>query len=152
MIRCYFAYGSNMNPGRVRARGLRFDRLEGATLSGYRLEFAKYAADHPGSGHASIAWDPAERVEGVLYWLSGAAEILTMDAFERAPVNYSRDVVVVDTAGGTVSAWTYFANPAVLRAGLAPERDYLEHLLCGAPYLSPRYLSILRGWPVAAGQ
>ncbi len=46
-----------------------------------------------------------------------------MDPFEAAPVNYSRDVVVVESDGERVAAWTYFANAAVVRHGLRPERQ-----------------------------
>jgi cation transport regulator ChaC len=146
---CYFAYGSNMNPARVAARGLRFGHVEAARLAGYALRFEKHSKDHVGTGHANIAWDRAGVVEGVLFWLSAADEIRKMDRFERAPINYSREVVVVETAEARVAAWTYFANPAVLMAGLRPQRAYLEHLLAGAAYLSPSYAERLRGWPCA---
>ena len=66
-----------------------------------------------------------------------------MDPFEAAPVNYSRDVVVVEAEGTRVAAWTYFANPAVLRPTLRPERSYLEHLLAGRDYLSAPYFEWL---------
>ncbi len=56
----YFAYGSNMNPQRVRERGLAVVRAEAARLPGFRLAFDKCSA--PGaagvgraaSGHASL--------------------------------------------------------------------------------------------------
>jgi len=148
-VRCYFAYGSNMNPARVAARGLEFECVEGARLTGFTLRFDKHARDHAGTGHASIAWDPTGTVEGVLFWLRSADEILKMDPFERTPINYSRDAVVVTTACTQVAAWTYFANPAVQRQGLLPARAYLEHLLAGAPYLSAAYCERLRGWSCA---
>ena len=62
-----------------------------------------------------------------------------MDPFEAAPVNYSREVVIVAAAGEQVAAWTYFANTAVIRPALRPERSYLEHLLAGRDYLSEQY-------------
>lgn len=142
----YFAYGSNMNPERVAERGLRVVRAEGAVLSGFRLLFDKHAAAHAGCGHANIVYQPGERVEGVLYWLVDAGEIVKMDPFERAPINYSRDVVHVHTSSGLVTTWTYFANSAVRRAGLKPPRSYLNHLLAGAPHLSAGYLEMLRRW------
>lgn len=145
----YFAFGSNMNPDRVRERGLSFDHVQGACLGGFTLVFDKVSPDHPASGHANIAWAPADWVEGVLYRLSDMRQILLMDRFERTPVNYSREVVQVETAAGRVTAWTYIANPAVRRAGGRPERAYLAHLLAGAPWLSPAYHARLLGWPVA---
>jgi hypothetical protein len=143
MSRFYFAYGSNMNPVRVASRGLRFDRVCGASLAGVRLTFDKQSRQHPGSGHANVAYDRLGHVEGVLYRLVSEAEIARMDPFEAAPVNYSRDVVWLRARDSAVAAWTYFANPGVIRHGLRPERAYLEHLLAGRQYLSPAYFNAL---------
>lgn len=145
MPRFYFAYGSNMNPQRVAERGLRFDRVCGASLAGMRLSFDKQSREHPHCGHANLTFDRNDTVEGVLYALHDDAEIARMDRFEQAPINYSRDVVVVTSASERIAAWTYFANPAVTRNGLRPARIYLEHLLAGRPYLSPGYFERLRG-------
>lgn len=142
----YFAYGSNMNPDRVAERGLCVVRAEAATLPGFRLLFDKHSAAHEGCGHANIVYHPGERVEGVLYWLAGVDEIVKMDPFERAPINYSRDIVEVVTAAGILTTWTYFANAAVRRPGLIPPRSYLNHLLAGEAYLSADYLNRLRAW------
>lgn len=145
----YFAYGSNMNPARVRERGLEVVRAEPAVLPGHRLAFDKHSAAHAGAGHASVSVDPAAVVEGVLYWLAGPDEIVKMDRFEYTPVNYSREAAYVRTATGVIATWTYFANPAVLRPGLRPPRSYLEHLLAGEPFLSPGYFARLAAWPCA---
>lgn len=145
-MRCYFAYGSNMNPARVRERGLLVERVEAAWLPGFRLAFDKHSAAHHGAGHASIAFDRNAVVEGVLYHLAGFGEIAKMDRFESAPVNYSREALQVHTAGGRIATWTYIANPAVLRAGLKPPRSYLNHLLAGEPYLSVDYFRMLAAW------
>lgn len=142
----YFAYGSNMNRLRVRERGLSVVHAEAARLPGFRLRFDKHSAAHAGAGHANIAYDPGGIVEGVLYWLADDREIVKMDPFELSPVNYSRDIVEVHTAGGPVGCWTYFANPAVCRTGLLPPRSYLQHLLAGEPFLSAAYYRMLAGW------
>jgi cation transport regulator ChaC len=141
--RYYFAYGSNMNPARVAQRGLRFDEVRSATIDGVRLTFDKQSREHPHCGHANLAFAPGARTEGVLYRLDSNSEIERMDRFEAAPVNYSRDVVWVHTDDGELAAWTYFANAAVLRAGLRPERMYLNHLLAGRDYLSAAYFDWL---------
>ncbi len=88
-------------------------------------------------------------MEGVLYWLAGPGEISKMDRFESTPVNYSREMVQLACASGTITAWTYVANPAVLKAGLRPPREYLQHLLAGQQYLSPDYYATLAAWPCA---
>lgn len=147
--RHYFAFGSNMNPQRVRERGLVFGRVDGAWLVDYRLLFDKTAAVHAGTGHANIEPAPGDRVEGVVYELVHDDEILKMDPFEQVPVNYLRHQILVQTRAGTQRAWTYIANDAVRQPGLLPERAYLDHLLCGAPWLSPEYHARLAAWPVA---
>lgn len=144
----YFAFGSNMNPARVRERGLRFDRILAGRMSGYRLSFDKSANEHPDSGHANIAWAPGEVVEGVLYRLVDAGQILLMDPFEQTPINYSREVVQVSTDEGMEVAWTYIANPARRRPHGRPERAYLAHLLEGRRWLSVDYHARLLAWPV----
>ena len=173
----YFAYGSNMNPARVRERGLQVAACCGASLEGMRLVFDKVSRQHPNVAHANIVYAPGERVEGVLYRLASAAEILKMDPFERAPWNYGRDVVLVrasrqlscaegvssaaasvatakaggggDCPEGLVPAWTYFANQAARREGLKPPAEYLAHLLAGRDYLSADYFAWLRRIEVA---
>ncbi len=144
MSRYYFAYGSNMNPARVTQRGLRFDRVQSAAIAQVRLTFDKQSREHPHSGHANLTFARGARTEGVLYRLESAFEIERMDRFEAAPINYSRDVVWARTADGEVAAWTYFANAAVIRPGLMPERTYLDHLLAGQCYLSEAYFEWLR--------
>ena len=136
----YFAYGSNMDPARVAARGLSAIAMRGAVLSGHRLVFDKHASDHWGSAHANLVPDPIATVEGVLYELADGREIEKMDVFERTPVNYRRERVAVESGGARIVAWTYFANPAVRRDGLRPRRDYLAHLLAGRAFLSGDYV------------
>ncbi|MDP6374589.1 MAG: gamma-glutamylcyclotransferase family protein [Pseudomonadales bacterium] len=139
----YFAYGSNMNPVRVQERGLAFVSISPARLAGFRLVFDKVSVAHPGRSHANVVFAPGEVVEGVLYGLEDCSEIHKMDRFERAPINYGREVVVVESRGARTPAWTYFANPAVRTPGLRPPRDYLEHLLAGREYLSRDYFEWL---------
>ena len=143
MTRWYFAYGSNMNPQRVMTRGLTFDSVCGGVLSGVRLTFDKQSSDHPRSGHANLTLDPNSHVEGVLYRLRSPEEIVLMDRFERTPVNYRREIVDVRAADEVIPAWTYFANPGVIRANLRPDRAYLAHLLAGRAYLSDSYHAFL---------
>ena len=140
----YFAYGSNMNPARVAERGLAVVAVESAKLHGYCLRFDKVSRQHPTESHANVVWDRDGVVEGVLYTLASHAEIEKMDRFEATPVNYGREAVEVSTDSGVVSAWTYFANPAVRVEGLLPSDAYLSHLLAGASYLSADYLAFVR--------
>jgi gamma-glutamylcyclotransferase (GGCT)/AIG2-like uncharacterized protein YtfP len=139
----YFAYGSNMNPARMQARGLIVEEMMAACLPGYALSFNKRAHDHPGRAYANIRHQAGGVVEGVLYRLADASEIRKLDAFEGTPIYYSRERMAVQTAHGPVSAWIYIANPAWRSEGLAPSSGYLAHLLAGRELLSAGYWAAL---------
>lgn len=151
-IHHYFAYGSNMNPARVRTRGLRVRAIHAGRLAGFDLAFDKQSRDHADSGHANLVHARDGYAEGVLYELVSEEEIRLMDPFERAPINYSREAVTVATAAGAIHAWTYFANPAVRAPGARPEAAYLAHLLCGRPWLSEDWYARLAAWPTVEGR
>lgn len=148
----YFAYGSNMNPARMRARGLLFLTAEAARLPGYALRFNKQSHSTPGVAYANIVAATGRVVEGVLYTLRDDMEMAKMDVFEGTPVRYSRERVLVDTEGGAAATWVYVANPAFVRAGLLPEDRYLSHLLAGADFLSADYVDGLRQQPCQPAQ
>ena len=146
MIHAYFAYGSNMNPARMRERGVDFTHAEGAALTGHALAFDKRAGHREDAGHASIRWERGASVHGVLYRLAEPGLIARLDVFERTPVNYSREAYLLQPAlgGAPVPAWVYVANPAARHAGLLPEASYLAHLLAGAHLLPEDYAAALR--------
>ena len=134
-----------MDVSRVRTRAMPFLSVKSARLHGYALVFDKVAQSHAREAHANIQPRVNSVVEGVLYELAEPEAILVMDRFEQTPINYSREVVSVETADGLCHAWTYFANPARRAPGRAPGRAYLQHLLAGAPFVSDTYLAFLRG-------
>jgi gamma-glutamylcyclotransferase (GGCT)/AIG2-like uncharacterized protein YtfP len=141
-----------MNAARVVERGLQIDSARGARLAGYRLVFNKVAMHHPDIAHANIALERDSHVEGVVYDLSTEAEILKMDPFERAPWNYGRDAVLVESEIGEEWCWTYFANPAVISEGRLPSADYLAHLLAGEKFLSNSYWEYLAAHETASSE
>jgi gamma-glutamylcyclotransferase (GGCT)/AIG2-like uncharacterized protein YtfP len=148
MIKYYFAYGSNMNAARVAERGLRVSTIEAGILDTYHLVFDKIALNHVGEGHANIVHRSDSRVEGVIYGLQHSDEILKMDPYEKAPINYGRDAVEILCSDGPKWAWTYFANDGVRKHGCLPSRKYLDHLLAGREYLSDEYFTALESQPV----
>ena len=139
----YFAYGSNMNPARMQARGLVVEEAMLARLPGYGLCFNKRAHDHPGRSYANIRHQIGGVVEGVLYRLANEQEIFKMDVFEGTPIYYSRERMWVETAQGPIAAWLYVANPAWREEGLAPSVSYLGHLLAGRELLTADYWAAL---------
>lgn len=141
MTTWYFAYGSNMNPRRMLARGLAFEEATSGHLYDYALRFNKRAAGKQGVAYANIAYQRGARLEGVLYRLEGCEQISVMDGFEGCPIRYSRDVMPVFSPAyqQPIAAWVYVANPAFIDQALLPERRYLDHLCAGARWHSEEY-------------
>jgi len=147
VIKHYFAYGSNMNKERMRARGVQFSEMFVGFLPNMQLRFNKLCKN-TGTGHANIVYCRESIVEGVVYHLESSDDLNTLDRFETTPKYYSREIIPVKSpgnhAGDGIAAWVYIANRAVLCEGLLPERWYLNHLLAGEPYLTPRYFQSLQ--------
>lgn len=143
----YFAYGSNMNPARMEARGLAYVRARVGRLPGYALRFNKQSHSRPTVAYANIVPASGQCVEGVLYQLADELALAAMDVFEGTPVRYSRERMVLCSDEGVVPAWVYVANPAFINNSLLPESNYLNHLLAGEAHLSADYLAWLRQHP-----
>lgn len=134
----YFAYGSNMNVARVKARIGATRRALAGVLHDHALRFDK-ASRVSGIAHANVAQAAGERVEGALFELLEPAQIELMDPFEGYPHEYERHFLPIGTAEGTIAAWVYIAAPGTTAPALRPAREYLDHLLAGKPYLSVEY-------------
>jgi gamma-glutamylcyclotransferase (GGCT)/AIG2-like uncharacterized protein YtfP len=143
----YFAYGSNMNPERMSARGLLFSEAVSGRLPGFSLRFNKKATGKEGVAYANIVYAPQACVEGVLYSLVEAEAIELMDPFEGNPVRYSREIFSVISDDRIINAWVYVANPAMIAEGLLPEKRYLEHLIAGNKWHSSEYQDWLVNHP-----
>ena len=147
MVSWYFAYGSNMNPARMLARGLDFEQRIAGVLPRFQMRFNKAAVGKPGIAYANIVYQPAAAVEGVLYQLADSQAIEVMDQYEGSPVRYSREVYSIKTADSSVNAWVYVANPAMLADQLLPESRYVDHLLAGKDLISSEYCQWLENHP-----
>ena len=139
----YFAYGSNMNPERVRKRKLPIQgHPMAARLFNFALKFNKISRMRPGTASANVVPELCTHTDGVLYELLDSDSIEVMDPFENSPADYAREAVVVytsesqDPAGfkNAVLAWTYIAKEHAIQDGLRPTREYLGHLLA-SPFL-----------------
>ena len=150
----YFAYGSNMSTGRLRAR-VPSARAQGrGLLPNHVLRWHKIGRDGSGkcdvvpadSLHAPDASDvsvasaaPAELdlsgtsnvVWGVLYDVPWA-EKPTLDAAEGLGVGYFEKQVRIVTDDGECLASTYHANPDRTDASLRPLDWYKDHVVRGA--------------------
>ena len=136
----YFAYGSNMNPERMKQRIGWSPPSRGAVLHDYQLMFDKQSND---GGKANIRPLKGESVEGVLYQLA-EKDLLSLDGFEGVLTgDYAREKLeVIINGDGKCLATAYIA----LKTGPEnpPTREYLDHLLAAEKYLSPQYLEKLR--------
>ncbi|GHC30798.1 gamma-glutamylcyclotransferase [Kushneria pakistanensis] len=142
-VHYYFAYGSNMNVARMQARVGDTRRMLAATLRHWQLYFDK-ASRIEGVAHANVRREEGSHVEGVLYELKHPSQIRDMDPFEGHPVEYCRQVEMIDTADGPLAAWVYVALPEKTALGRIPAREYMAHLLAGEDFLSQTYVERLR--------
>ena len=133
-----------MNVDRVVERALSFEEVSAARLDGFQLKFNKRSRATPVSGRANISRDCGSTVFGVLYRLQQPEDIMSMDAFEHAPIDYRRRIVEVQSRESTVTCWTYIANDRVVDDTLKPTRTYLNHLIAGHPYLPNAYVKQLK--------
>lgn len=135
----YFAYGSNMNPNRMRERNVSFSSRTHAILEGWELTFNKESSRNSKEGYANITRKEGKIVEGVLYEIS-EPDLKILDNFEGCPDHYERKIVKVKLDNGElVEAYTYIANPKKVKEELKPTRKYLEHLLKARDLLSEKY-------------
>jgi cation transport regulator ChaC len=132
----YFAYGSNMNPERMRKRMGYLPPSRKAVLQDYNLTFNKISSKNPSEGVANIIPLADSQVEGILYEVTDQ-DIAKLDAYEGVPTNYIRHIVKVDCKGELINALTYIA--VKVKDGLKPSRDYLNHLLAAKESLSEDY-------------
>jgi hypothetical protein len=128
----YFAYGSNMDPERFRARVGEWKSLRQAWLEDYELRFAESVRSEGGGG-AVVDAAPGSTVAGVLFEITDE-QLAAMDREEFAPhrdqVGAGRRLsVIVNTEGGQVGAELYTVVDDGGRC--APSEAYLGHILRG---------------------
>ena len=119
----YFAYGSNLNPERMRRR-LPFARAVGtATIRGWRLAERLYADIERAKGG---------RVHGVLFLLT-PDELRTLDHYEGYPFVYRNALVKAHLDGAqTVRAITYVMTPATRKERAGRPYPEVYRRICSA--------------------
>ena len=126
----YFAYGSNMSLRRLRSRVSSAKALGVGWLPGHRLMFHKRSKD--GSGKCDIVSSEGYTVYGVLFEIDGSQET-TLDNYEGLNHGYcKKDVRVHVSDERCISAFTYDAENAYVKAALKPYTWYLKHVTIGA--------------------
>jgi len=140
----YFAYGSNMNPERMKKRGMNFSECQQAILENHTLKFNKVSNADPRAGYANITPARDSFVQGIIYEIP-REDIDKLDYYEGYPLHYTRSQVELVACASLcpVEAITYIANNNKTKAGLKPQKKYLDHLLKAESMLSPEYFDYL---------
>ena len=122
----YFAYGSNLNPKRIRHRCPTAVTFRAAKLHDYQIVERLYA---------DIDFELDAVVSGVLYCIS-QRDLFTLDTYEGCPRIYRRIWVEVDCEGETFVAATYEMTPEtkILRTGQPFPEDYRKICSVGAAF------------------
>lgn len=140
----YFSYGSNMNPDRMKERGVLYLSRESFVLEGYELRFNKISRSNPQAGAANIVPHASGEVEGALYRIT-VSGLLYLDRHEGYPDEYDRKKLIIDTKENKKGEIiTYIAHPSRVTEGLRPMREYLRHLLEAWDLLSGPYYERLK--------
>jgi gamma-glutamylcyclotransferase len=139
-----FAYGSNLDPTRIRTR-IPSTRVVGRSwLEKYDLRFhVRGTLDGTAKADAFHTGEATHRVLGMIYAIR-RAELPILDRIEGG---YSRvlhrlPLDVTDVAGVAgehkrermVSAWSYHGRPETIAEGLQPYDWYLDHVVRGARF------------------
>jgi hypothetical protein len=151
----YFAYGSNMDAHRMAERvGERLPSCR-ARLAGYELKFNKRTQS--GGGAANIVVQPHSQVFGVAYAVL-PMDLRTLDRHEGVSSgHYGRRVVKVELWDGastsasdfyTIEAIVYVACKEYVDNSVLPTKEYMAHLLAGAPMLPLFYVKQLGAHPL----
>lgn len=122
----YFAYGSNLHPGRLAARAPSAALVGTAWLADHGLRFHKRSRD--GSAKCDVVPAPGETVHGALYRLA-PGDWAALDAAEEG---YDRHAVAVRSGRDVVSAVTYRAAATHVVAALLPYAWYRALVAAGA--------------------
>ena len=120
----YFAYGSNINIGRMLDRVGEFSYREPAILKNHRFVYNKNAYTLPPSTYANAVIEQGQVTAGYLYKIP-LKGLKTLDLREGVAINhYYRKEVEVITLDGPEMAFAYFACDNVLIEGVEPSDEY----------------------------
>ena len=128
----YFAYGSNLNPYKMRQRCPDAKKITTGRLDGYELCCAHQSSVY-GGGVFTIQPEDSNYVEGVLYEFE-QEDLEAMDRFEGVPYYYERYLLRVETKDKKkLKCWVYIA-PSNTTGRI--DSEYLETCIAGADYHS----------------
>lgn len=127
----YFAYGSNMCSGRLRAR-VTCSFITTAKLVGYQLRFHKVSRDGSSKCDAFRTDHQNDAIWGVVFDIPDA-EKAALDRHEGRGNGYDDIMIMVEAKdGGRMKVITYIAATDAIREGLAPYTWYKAFVEAGA--------------------
>lgn len=142
----YFAYGSNLHVGRLRARIRGVVPVESALLPGHALRFNKRGRD--GSGKCSVVPHAGAEVAGVIYQITRTG-LVRLDRFEGS--GYRRSPIVVHglDSGRRYRAHCYVAKASAIDDSCVAYDWYRDIVVAGAEShgLPAAYIDRLRATP-----
>ncbi len=147
----YFAYGSNMSEGDMRARCRSSRSLGSACLDEHRLAFTRRSVVS-GTGVADVVSDPHQQVWGVVYELDDK-ELDVLDRKEGHGWAYTRERkrvrLTVDGSPHDAILYTVLVKE---RSEVPPSPAYLNSLIAAAEHhaFPHDYLVMLKAIPVFA--
>jgi hypothetical protein len=144
-MKTYFAYGSNLNERRFKARIKSAKFVSRATLQRHRLVFEKRSTDD-GSGKATVIPDDESAVEGAIFTYADEDH----ERLRKCEGGYSESSVVVKTAAGDATVQTFIAKRRDSK--LRPFDWYVRHIVEGGARLGlpQNYLAMIAATPADA--
>lgn len=129
----YFAYGSNMHTGRLRARVRSANALRSARLTNHSLRFHKRSyKDGSGKGDAYFTGNPDDIVWGVIFELDDEDKP-ALDRHEGLGFGYNeQEVTVTDIEGNQQRLVMYVAAETYINPNLQPYTWYKNFVVEGA--------------------
>jgi gamma-glutamylcyclotransferase len=140
----YFAYGSNMDDGEIRAHCPSCRYLGVARLGAHRLAFTRRSI-RSGSGVADVLPAPGQDVWGALYELD-EGDLAALDGKEGRGFAYAREHKrVMLSADGSEHEAVVYTVISKEPAEVAPSRAYLGRLIAAGEHrgLPQAYLAAL---------
>lgn len=119
----YFAYGSNMDLGRMKARcPSSYNLLGPGVLKGWKFFINS-------RGVANITQRKNSRVYGLLFEISESC-LSSLDSYEGYPDTYDRQKLTILFENKKISAWTYIDGNST-KLG-KPKQGYLKKIIKAA--------------------
>jgi hypothetical protein len=123
-MRRYFAYGANIDPGRMTARVRGARPLGPGILDDFQLEFTIRDREW-GGGVANIRPEAGARVWGML-WQGSDKALAVLETYRGDESSLRREVVTVQGVDGPVEAFTFRVHQ--IANFVRPTALYMSHL------------------------